>query len=88
MYYLVTLALDLYPELGFFFLLSTCGDEIIPTTNIVTLLPNPLPSDSKKISCESNPISYPECLYLSKLAFLVNLTIPNKKFLNLKSALF
>ena len=40
--------------------------------NIITFLPNPLPLDNEKLPCESNPVPYPEYLYLSKSAFLVN----------------
>ena len=49
-------------------------------------LPNLLPSDNE-FSCASKPIAYPEYLYLSKSAFLVNLTAPNKEFPNVKSTL-
>ena len=51
------------------------------------LVPNPLPSDNKKLPCELNAIPYPDYLYSSKSAFLVNLTAPNKEFANIKLAL-
>ena len=47
--------------------------------NIITFLPDSLPSDNKKFLRELNPVPYPEYLYLSKPAFLVNLTAPKKK---------
>ena len=55
--------------------------------NIITFSSNPLPSDNEKLPCASNPILYPEYLYLSKSAIPVNLTTPNKEFSNVKSAL-
>ena len=51
----------------------------------ILFLPNPLPSDNEKLSHVLNPVLYPECFYLSKLAFLVNLTAPNKEFSKVKS---
>ena len=51
--------------------------------NIITFFPNPLPLDNEKLPHASNTIPYPEYLYLSKsVVFLVNLTAPNKEFLN------
>ena len=47
-----------------FFVLSTCLDELISAPNIVTFSPNLLLSDNKKRPTASNPITYPECLYL------------------------
>lgn len=44
----------------FFFLLSTCIEELLSTPNIVTFLRNPLPSDNKNVHCVSNPVPYPE----------------------------
>ena len=44
----------------------------------MTFLPNPLAT--KKVPHLSNPIPYPEHLYLS--AFFTNLTVPNKEFSN------
>ena len=69
------------------FLLSICPDELISATNVITFLPNPLPSVNEKLLRASNPIPYLKCLHLSKSTFLGNLTVPNKKLLNVKSAL-
>ena len=63
-----------------FFLLSIFDDELMSTPKIITFLPVSLPNE-KDIS-QSNPITYPEYLYLSISAFLVNLTDPNKQFSN------
>ena len=38
-----------------------------------------LPFGCVKLPLESNPIPYPEYLYLSISAFFVNLTTPNKQ---------
>ena len=46
---------------------------------IITLQPNP-PLGNEKVPFPSNPVPYPECLYLSIAAFLVNLIAPNKTF--------
>ena len=62
-----------------FFLLSIFVDELMSTPKIITFLPNPIPGD-EKLPCLSNPIPYPEYLYLSLSAFLVRLTAPNKQF--------
>ena len=48
---------------------------------IITFLPNPVP-ENEKLPCLSNPIPYPEYLYLSISAFLVKVTPPNKQFSN------
>ena len=61
-----------------FFLLSIFDDEIISTPKIITFLPVSLPNE--KVVSVSNPIPYPEYLYLSMSAFLVNLADPNKQF--------
>ena len=61
-----------------------CPYEVIPAQNIVTVLPNPLPSDNEKLPCISNPIPHPECLYLSSSVFFTNLTVPNKEFPGVK----
>ena len=68
-----------------FFLLSTSTDELISAPNIITFLPNLVPSDNEKLLCASNPVPLSEYLYLSKSTFLVNLTAPNKEFPNGKS---
>ena len=48
---------------------------------------NPLQSENEKLTCASKSIPYPECLYLSKSAFLVSFTAPKKEFPNVKSTL-
>ena len=53
---------------------------------IITFLPNPVPGN-EKLLCLSNPISYPEYLYLSISAFLIRLTAPNKKFSSVRYSL-
>ena len=69
-----------------FFLCSQYSVFFIP--NIITYLPNPLPSVNEKFSHAPNPMPYPECLYLSKsVAFLVNLTASNKEIAKVKSVL-
>ena len=45
---------------------------------MITFLPYP-PLGCVKLPLESNPIPYPEYLYLSISAFFVNLTTPNKQ---------
>ena len=60
----------------YFFLLSTFTEELISTLKIVTLQPNP-PLGNENVPFQSNPIPYPEYLYLSLSAFLANLTAPN-----------
>ena len=47
----------------------------------MTFLPYPVP-ENENVSFLSNPISYPEYLYLSFSAFLVKVTAPNKQFSN------
>ena len=49
------------------------------TQKIIMFRSNPVPVN-KKLLCLSNPIPYPEYLYLSMSAFLVKLTAPNKQF--------
>ena len=61
-----------------FFLLSTCPEELISVPKIITLQPNS-PVGNEKVPLLSNPVLYPEYLYLSRSAFLVNLTAPNKE---------
>ena len=48
----------------YFFLLSVCGDELISTPKIVTFLANPI-AGNPNVPFISNPIPYPEYLYLS-----------------------
>ena len=72
--------LDLYHELRYFSLLSVCTEELLLTPNIITFLPNPLPSDNKNVWRVSNPIPYLEKKYLSASAISVNLNAQNKEF--------
>ena len=64
------------------------GDQIYRTPvgsaggpKIITFLPNVIPGN-EKLPCLSNPIPYPEYLYLSISIFLINVTAPNKQFSN------
>ena len=54
------------------------------TPKIIILQAN-LPLVNENVLCQSNPIPYPEFLYLSISAFLVNLTAPNKQRFELNS---
>ena len=56
---------------------STCTEELRSTPKIIALLPN-RPLGSEKAPFPSNPIAYPEYLYLLTSAFLVNLAAPKK----------
>ena len=60
-------------------LLLACVELLISAPKILTFLPYPL-LGCKKDPFESNPIPYPEYLYLSTSAFFVNLTAPNRQF--------
>ena len=60
-----------------FFLLSIFVDELISAPKTITFLPVP-PLWCEKNPYLSNPIPYPEDLYLSILTFLVNVPAPNK----------
>ena len=62
-----------------FVLLLECVDLLNSAPKITTFLPYP-PLGCEKPPLESNPIPYPECLYLSISAFFVNLTAPNRQF--------
>ena len=53
------------------FFLSTCIKELLSTTKIITLQPNP-PVGNRKLSGLSNPMPYLKYLYLSISAFSVN----------------
>ena len=64
----------------YFFLFSTCTEELISTTKLIQFLSNPLPTE--QVYFLSNPIPYPELLYLSMSGFLVNLTAAEKQFSN------
>ena len=82
MQYLLTLALDFYLGLGLFFYHQ--HGQISRKTQISTkyycFYQTPLPSDNKKLQHASNPMLYPEYIYLSKSKFMANWTNPNKKF--------
>ena len=60
-------------------MLSIIVDELISAPKIHTFLPVP-PLGCEKNPCLSNPIPYPEYLYLSIATFLVKLIVPNKQF--------
>ena len=60
-------------------LLLPCTELLISAPKIITFLPNP-PFGCKKVSFESNPIPYPEYLYLLISSFFVNLAVPNRQF--------
>ena len=76
-----------FPKIKMSFpLLSIRTDELISTPKIIALLPK-LPSGCVKTPLPSNPIQYPEYLYLSTSTFLVVLTPPNKQFSKVKSGL-
>ena len=62
-----------------FFVLSICTAELISAPTIITLLPNPLPSNNEKLPLASNAVPYPENSYLLRSAFAVNLNVPNKE---------
>ena len=55
----------------YFFLLTTCMEELISTPKIITFLPIP-PLGNEKVPFLSNPMSYTEYLYLSISAFFAN----------------
>ena len=59
-------------------LLFACLELLKSAPKLTTFLPYP-PLGCVKLHLESNPIPYPEYLYLSISAFLVNLTVPNKQ---------
>lgn len=68
----------------FYLIIKTHQRAHVSAKYFITFLPNQLPSDNKKLSCASNPISKLEYLYSSGSTFLVTLTAPNKEFLNTK----
>ena len=78
--------LEHFQELKCLPLLSIWTDELISTPKIIALLAK-LPVGCVKIPLPSNPIPYPEYLYISTSAFLVILTAPNKQFSKVKSGL-
>ena len=60
-------------------LLLACTELLIPAPKITTFWPNPQ-LGCEKVLLESNPIPYPEYLYLSISVFFVNLTATNRQF--------
>ena len=58
-------------------LLLACVELFKSAPKIVAFAPY-VPSACKKLPFESEPMSYPEYLYLLISAFFVNLTAPNK----------
>ena len=61
--------------------LLACAELLISAPKIITFAPNP-PFGCEKDPFESNPIPYPEYLYLLISAFFVDLTAPNRQFSN------
>ena len=64
-------------------LLFACLELLKSAPKIMTFLPY-FPHGCAKLPLESNPIPYPEYLYLSISAFFVNLTAPNKQSCKVK----
>ena len=60
-------------------LLLECTELLISAPKIITFLPYP-PLVCVKLPLESNPIPYPEYLYLLISASFLNLTEPNRLF--------
>ena len=60
-------------------LLLASAEQLISAPKIITFLPYP-PFGCIKPPLESNPIPYPEYLYLSISVFFVHLTAPNRQF--------
>ena len=60
-------------------LLLACVELLLAAPKIITFLPCPS-LGCEKDPFESNPIPYPEYLYLLISAFFVNLTAPNRQF--------
>ena len=60
-------------------LLLACVELLKSAPKIITFLPSP-PLGCVKLPLESNPIPYPEYLYLSTSVFFVNLTALNRQF--------
>ena len=74
---------DLHHELRHFLVLSVRTDELLSTPKIITFLPQEFKIE--KSQREPNPMPYPECEYLSRSAFLVNLAAPNKQSFGVKT---
>ena len=64
-----------------FFLLSTFPQELISTPKIITFWVN-LPLENKNVQLGSNPVPYPEYLYLPITAFYLIQLHETKNFLN------
>ena len=62
-----------------FTLLLACTKLLKSAPKIITLVPFPL-LGCEKLPLESNPIPYPEYLYLSMSGFFVNLIAPGRQF--------
>ena len=60
-------------------MLSIFADEMLSTPEIITFLLVPPPYE--KNPCLSNPIPYPEYLYLPKSTIFVKLTAPDKQLM-------
>ena len=60
-------------------LLLACVELPKSAPKIIAFLPHP-PLGRVKLPLESNPIPYPEYLYLSISTYFVNLTAPNRQF--------
>ena len=74
-----------FPRIKIYFsLLSICTDELISTPKIRTFLPTLL-SGNENSEWESNPIPQQVHMYLSRSAYLANLTPPNKQSFQVKS---
>ena len=68
------------PRTKIFHVLLLVGTELpISTPKTITFLPYP-PLGCEKDPLESNPVPYPEYLYLSMSTCLVNLAVPNRQF--------
>ena len=65
-------------------LLLACTELVISAPKIIAVLPN-LPLGCEKRPIESNPIPYPEHLYLSISILFVNLAVPNRQFFKVSS---
>ena len=62
-----------------FTLLLACTELLKLTSKIITFVPFP-PLGCGKLPLESNPIPYPEYLYLSTSGFFFILIAPNRQF--------
>ena len=82
MQYHLILVLVLCQELRYLFP-DICTEELISSPKKITFFPT-LPSDNENSERKSNRMLYPLYLYLSRSAFLVSFTDPNKQLLNAK----